>query len=176
MRQIADADRIWRFLRAIALETQQETRFYLTGGATAVLLGWRQATIDVDVRFIPEHDLLLRAIPKLKETLQINVELAWPADFIPELPGWQDRSVFIAREGKISFYHYDLYSQALAKIERSHDQDLADVREMIRRGLIEPDETWRFFSQIEPQLYRYPSISPASFRRSVEDVIGPEKK
>lgn len=33
----------------------------------------------------------------------------------------------IAREGKLSFFHYDLYAQALAKIERCHSQDVADV-------------------------------------------------
>ena len=31
---------------------------YVTGGATAVLEGWRGSTIDVDVRFEPESDAL----------------------------------------------------------------------------------------------------------------------
>ncbi len=162
-------------MRALGAEAEQDTRLYFTGGATAVLLGWRQSTIDVDIRFIPESDRLFRAIPKLKETLEINVELASPSDFIPELAGWQDRSLFITREGKLSFYHYDLYAQALAKIERSHTQDLGDVGEMIRRELIEPSRMRSFFASIEPQLYRYPSINPASFRRSVEAVLGPEE-
>ncbi len=73
----------------------------------------------------------MRVIPGLKEALQINVELASPADFIPVPPGWEDRSPFITREGRISFHHFDLYAQALAKVERSHSQDLEDVREMI---------------------------------------------
>jgi hypothetical protein len=34
---------------------------YLTGGSTAVLEGWREATVDVDLRFDPEADELLRA-------------------------------------------------------------------------------------------------------------------
>ncbi len=34
---------------------------YLTGGSTAVLHGWRESTIDVDLRFEPEADELLRA-------------------------------------------------------------------------------------------------------------------
>lgn len=175
MRQIADADRIWRFIHAIGAETEEETRLYFTGGATAVLLGWRQATIDVDTYFVPERDRLFRAIPELKERLEINVELASPADFIPALPGWQERSLFIAREGKLSSYHYDLYAQALAKIERGHSQDVTDVHEMTQRGLIEPAKVWSFFASIEPRLYRYPSIDPRSFRRAVEDLLGPEK-
>ena len=45
---------------------------------------------------------------------------------------------------------------------------------MIRRGLIQPAKLWSFFGSIEPQLYRYPSIDPSSFRRAVEGILGPE--
>ncbi|MBI3940708.1 MAG: hypothetical protein HY315_07725 [Acidobacteria bacterium] len=173
MRNIADADRIWRFIRAFAAEATEETALYFTGGATAVLLGWRQATIDVDIRFVPESDPLFRAISRLKETLQINVELAWPADFIPELPHWRERSPFITREGKLSFHHYDLYAQALAKIERGHAQDISDVGEMLGRGLIHPERVWSFFESIESQLYRYPAVDPPAFRRAVGQILGP---
>lgn len=49
---------------------------------------------------------IFRAIPRIKETLRVNVELASPTDFIPVLPGWEDRSPFIRREGKVSLYRY----------------------------------------------------------------------
>jgi hypothetical protein len=101
----------------------------------------------------------------------VNVELASPDGFIPPLPGWQDRSSFIGREGHLSFYHYDFYSQALAKVERGHSQDRVDVREMLERGLIDPEELLRRFIQIEPELYRYPAIDPGSFRKAVEEVV-----
>ena len=39
----------------------------------------------------------------------MNVELASPSDFILPLPGWEERSVFIERFGKVSFFHYDFY-------------------------------------------------------------------
>jgi hypothetical protein len=71
-------------------------------------------------------------LPRLKEQLGTNLELAAPDDFIPALPGWGDRSRYIGREGVVDFFHYDPYGQALAKIERGHAQDLADVREMFR--------------------------------------------
>ena len=86
----------------------------------------------------------------------MNVELACPAHFIPELPGWQERSLFIAQEEKLSFYHYDLYAQALAKIERGHALDVTDVEEMFRRGFIGPIKLKSLFEAIVPQLYRYP--------------------
>ena len=113
-------------------------------------------------------------MPALKEELELelNVELAAPSDFIPELPGWRDRSRFIQREGSVDFFHYDLYSQALSKIERGHAQDRQDVRAMLERGLIEEDTAAELFGRIEPELYRYPAINPVSFRRQVEQVFG----
>jgi len=171
MRQVADDVRIRRLMRGLSEAADRETTVYFTGGASAVLLGWRATTIDVDLRFVPESDRLLRAIPNLKEDLQINVELASPSDFVPEIPGWQDRSRFIEKEGNLSFFHYDFYSQALAKIERGHAQDLEDVREMIRRGLVEPRRALGLFEAIEPYLYRYPALDPASFRRAAEEIL-----
>lgn len=162
-------------MRSLGAEAESEARLYFTGGATAVLLGWRSSTIDVDIQIIPELDKLYRAIPRLKETLEINVELASPSDFIPKIPGWQDRSLFIVREGMLSFYHYDLYSQALAKIERSHAQDLEDVRQMISRGCIQPHVALGYFKVIEPELYRFPALDPRSFRQAVEAILAAAK-
>ena len=171
MRALADADRIRRFMRALGDEAPADTRVYLTGGATAVLEGWRASTIDIDIRIVPEHDALFRAIPRLKERLDINVELASPDHFIPVRPDWQERSPFIAREGRISFHHFDLCAQALSKIERGHAQDGADVREMLRRGLIDRAGLMEYFEAIEPGLYRYPALDPASFRQRVVEAV-----
>ena len=146
----------------------EQASVYLTGGATAVLFGWRDATIDVDLRIEPDSDDVLRLLPSIKEALEINVELASSADFIPELPGWRDRSLFVASHGPLTFYHYDAYSQLLSKIERSHHQDRIDVDAMLRLGIVDPGRARELFDAIEPQLYRYPAINPASFRRAVE--------
>ena len=171
MRELTDAARLRAFMRALGAEADQEARVYFTGGATAVLLGWRPTTIDADIAIVPDSDRLLRALPRLKESLRMNVELASPAHFIPELPGWEERSPFIAREGKVSFHHYDLYSQALSKIERGHAQDRQDVAVMLQRGLVEPARVRELFAAIEPKLYRYPALDPASFRRAVEEAL-----
>ena len=42
-----------------------EGRVYLTGGATAVLHGWRESTIDIDIKVVPDSDDLLREIPRV---------------------------------------------------------------------------------------------------------------
>lgn len=171
MRLPTDRERIQRLMDAFGRAASENVRVYFVGGTTAVLMGWRESTIDVDFVMLPEDDALLRAIPELKETLHINVELASPADFIPVPQGWEDRGIFIAQRGRVSFYHFDLYAQALAKVERGHAQDIADVRVMLERKLIERSGAMEYFAQIEPQLYRFPAIDGASFRRAVEEVF-----
>jgi hypothetical protein len=120
----------------------------------------------------PERDELLRALPDLKERLRLNVELAAPVDFIPVRRDWEDRSPFIAQEGRLSFHHFDYCAQALAKIERGHDQDAIDVANFLTMGLIGREELAAYFEAIAPELYRYPAIDPAAFRQRVERVLG----
>ncbi len=147
------------------------TRIYLTGGASAVLEGWRESTIDVDLRFEPEVDALLRELPALKNDLGVNIELASPPDFIPEVPGWRDRSPFVFREGNLDIHHFDFYSQALSKIERGFRQDLDDVASMLASGVVEPTRLRELYDEIESELYRYPAVDPAAFRRRVDVAL-----
>jgi hypothetical protein len=172
MRPPVDAARIRTLARELGRLTRQPVRIYLTGGSTAVIEGWRETTVDVDIRIEPEVDELLRALPAIKERLAINIELASPPDFIPELPGWRDRSPLLFSEGSVSVHHFDPYSQALAKIERGFTHDLADVRAMIDGGLVDPARLRAFYEQIEPELYRYPAIDPPAFRRKLDAAVG----
>ena len=158
-------------MRALGNAAGSDSDCYLTGGATAVLLGWRSTTLDVDIKLDPEQDEVLRALPTIKDELAVNVELASPADFIPLPRGWRERSLFIAREGRLSFKHFDFYSQALAKLERGHAQDMDDVRAMFARGLLEAEQLRTCFAEIEPDLYRFPAVDAADFRASVNDFV-----
>jgi hypothetical protein len=169
MRQKVNLERLEQFMTAFARGVKSPTRVYLVGGASAVLFGWRESTIDIDLKLISETDVL-RTIPEIKEALQVNVELASPDDFIPALPGWELRSSFIKRVGQVDYFHYDFYSQALAKLERGHELDKADVREMIERRLVATKKLRSLFVEIEPNLYKYPAIDPATFRRAVEEL------
>ena len=69
----------------------------------------------------------MRRIATVKGELGVNIELVSPPDFVPELPGWRERSPFVLQQGAITVRHFDPYSQALAKIERGFEQDLLDV-------------------------------------------------
>jgi hypothetical protein len=171
VRELADQERVQRFMRALGAEAPADGICYFAGGATAVLLGWREATLDIDIKLAPDQDQLLRALPAIKDELQVNVELASPAEFIPLPTGWEERSLFAGSEGRLAFRHFDLYSQALAKLERGHELDLADVREMLERGLVEPDSIRARFEEIETVLHRFPAVDPADFRRSVESAL-----
>lgn len=171
MRKPVTLDRLNELMKALGTSTTAQARVFLVGGASAVLLGWRDSTIDVDFKIVPENDEILRSLPKLKERLQMNLELAAPDDFIPELPGWQERSRFIQQQGSLSFLHYDFYAQALAKIERGHTIDLQDVREMIERALVKPQRLLELFTSVEDQLYKYPALDGPSFRRAVERIV-----
>jgi hypothetical protein len=172
VREPVTAACIQQVLEALAGAAREPGRVYLTGGATAIIFGWRNSTIDIDLKFVPEHDAVLRAIPEIKERLRVNLKLASPADFIPVPDGWEERSRFVAQVGLLAVYHFDLYAQALAKVERGHRQDLADVREMISRGLVDPVRALEYLTLIEPQLYRFPAVHRPALRQAARDVFG----
>ena len=168
MRPPVDGERLRALARRLGALADTKTTVYLTGGASAVLEGWRASTVDADLRFEPDSDRLMRELPGLKEALAINIELASPPDFIPELPGWRERSPLVFAEGNVEVRHFDFYSQALSKIERGFRQDLEDVEQMLASGLVTAEKLRALYEQIEPQLYRYPAIDPRDFRRRVE--------
>jgi uncharacterized nucleotidyltransferase DUF6036 len=171
MRQPVTVARVEEFMRALGSGVKNPARIFLVGGGSAVLLGWRDSTIDIDLKAIPERDEILRQLSVLKERLEINIELASPDDFIPELPGWEDRSQFVRQEGKLTFLHYDFYAQALAKIERGHETDLRDLQEMVKSDLVTPKRLLELFTKIEDHIHKYPALNAASFRRAVESFV-----
>lgn len=172
MRKETDKQKLEVFLFELGKKVSGKGCVYLTGGATALLYGWRNKTIDVDLKADPEPVGFFEAIALLKNELDINIELASPDLFIPMLSGWRDRSIFICRNGKIDFYHYDIYSQALAKIERGHERDVIDVCAMMQYGLLNPDKLWELFQEIEPKLLRYPSIDAMEYKSAVMKFMG----
>jgi len=171
MRPPATAEDIRRLMRELGRQARGPGRIFLTGGATAVLKGWREATVDVDLKLDPEPAGIFEAIARVKDEQRLNIELASPDQFIPDPQGRLERAEFITREGVVDFFHYDFYAQALAKIERGHARDELDVQAMLRRGLIEPGQLFALFATIEPLLLRFPAIDPVAFRRRVERTL-----
>ncbi len=171
MRPNVDSEKIERLMQALGREAQGSGCIYFTGGASALLIGWRNSTVDVDIRLDPEPPGIFQAIAKIKQELNINIELASPQDFLPPLPGWRERSVFIGKQGKISFYHYDFTAQALSKLSRGFDRDRDDVQAMYEQRLFSLRELRDCFEAIAPELLRFPSLDPDLLRSRVENFI-----
>jgi hypothetical protein len=171
VRDPIDATRLRQLLERLGRHASGPGRIYLTGGATALLEGWRSSTVDVDLKLDPEPAGIFEAIACLKHELQVNIELASPDQFLPPLPDWKEHSRFIVRHGPVEFFHYDMRSQALAKLARAHDRDLFDVRAMLERGLVSRSELRRGLDQIRDRLIRYPALDAEAFERRVQRLL-----
>ena len=158
-------------MQVLGREARGPGSIYFTGGASALLIGWRSSTVDIDIRLDPEPPGIFQAIAKLKQELNINIELASPQDFLPPVPGWRDRSVFIGKQGQILFYHYDFTAQALAKLSRGYDRDINDVQSMYEQKLFSLRELRDCFEAILPELIKFPSLDPDVIRSRVEHFI-----
>jgi hypothetical protein len=171
MRSSVDPQKIEQLMEALGKEARGPGCIYFTGGTSALLIGWRGSTVDVDIRLDPEPSGIFQAIAKLKQELNINIELASPQDFLPSLPGWRDRSVFIVKRGQISFYHYDFTAQALAKLSRGFDRDIRDVEAMYDRKLFSLTKLGECFEAIVPEIIRFPSLNADVLKSRVENFI-----
>lgn len=169
MRQEANRERVLQLIKELGNRARGPGTVYLVGGSSLVLLeSGRGSTIDVDLKLDPEPAGIFEAIAKLKNTLNMNIELAAPDQFIPEVPGWQSRSPLIESTRFIEFRHYDFYSQALAKLERNHDRDQQDVTFLIAKGWVKKQKLRELFEAIEAQLIRFPAINIPHFRQNVQ--------
>lgn len=158
-------------MNVLGREARGSGCIFFTGGASALLVGWRSSTVDVDIRLDPEPPGIFQAIAKLKQELNVNIELASPQDFLPPLPGWRDRSVFIGKRGQVLFYHYDFTAQALSKLSRGFDRDMNDVQAMYEQQLFSLEVLRSSFEAIAPELIRFPSLNPDTLRSRVESFI-----
>jgi len=166
-----DRERLERFLVAFGGAVRGPGTVYLTGGATAILVGWRERTIDIDLRLDPEPPGAFEAIARLKEALDVNVELASPADFLPAVPGWQDRSRHVGRYGPVTVRHYDPTSQVLAKLARGYERDLTDARALIEAGLATPTSVRLGFAAVVADLPRFPRLDAETFTGRVTTFL-----
>jgi uncharacterized nucleotidyltransferase DUF6036 len=167
MRALVDASKIRHLMREIGRRARGPGRVYLVGGASALLEGWRSTTVDVDLKLDPEPAGIFEVFGELKADLDVNIELSAPDQFLPPLPDWRERSVFIERQGEVDFFHYDFRAQALAKLARGYDRDRADVRAMLARNLLAKADLAAALATISPGLLRYPALDAAAFELRV---------
>jgi hypothetical protein len=150
VRQRTDRERLSRFLQALGRRLRQPVRFYLVGGSVLIDLGLRSSTLDIDyVAFADDPTVLAeleQAIRVLKNDLDVNVEPASPADFLPIPQTVLERSKYVGRRGRLEVYYYHLPSQVIAKAARGLEQDLADAERLISAGEVawsDVEATWQ---------------------------------
>jgi hypothetical protein len=145
-------------------------RVYLVGGGTAVLAGWRSATIDADL--YADRDEVFRDVQAIKDRLRLNIEFARPEHFVPPLAGSDERHLFIDRVGQIDFFHYDPYAQLLSKIVRGFRKDLLDAEQFLLSGMVEADRFRQLVHEIaETEYAKYPNLSRDSVLSAVEVML-----
>ena len=145
-------------------------RVYLVGGGTAVYLGWRDSSIDVDL--CSDREDVFRDIQGIKERLNMNIDFARPEDFVPPLQDTRERHVLIDKIGSVTFYHYDPYAQLLSKIVRGFQRDLDDARRFVSSGMVDPARLLALVEAIPDATYaRYPSLSTKAVGRAVADFL-----
>jgi hypothetical protein len=138
------------FLTALGRRVRRPVLFYLVGGCVLIEFGLRVATFGID--YVAEADdpaaldELEQAIRVLKDELDINVEPASPADFLPLPRSVLSRSRFVEQHGRVEVFYFHLPSQVIAKAARGLEQDLADAERLVRAGEVtwaDVEATWQ---------------------------------
>ena len=112
---------------------------------------------------------LFSYLPKIKERLQINIEMAKPTDFIPSLPGEKERHIPIGTFGKATFMHFDPYAQAFSKIVRGHETDIADVKALVAAKLVDTKKLCEMVKQLPDRHFaRHPRLNRPAVEAAVE--------
>jgi hypothetical protein len=173
-REEVDQHRIKFFLETLGDRFRHAGRIYLVGGTTMVWEGLRAQTIDIDIAYeVSAEDSaeFTRIIQRLKDELKVNVEEAAPGDFIPLPGGYRERSKFVGRFGLLDVFHFDLYSLALSKIARAHDEDLSDVLTLLSKHEIDLPQLETFFAEILPRFETYSlKADPIEFQKKFEKM------
>lgn len=173
-REPVTSARLRAFLERLGKEFRHPARLFLSGGEGLVWRGLRAATRDVDVAYEVDpkwHGEWMRVVSDLIVATNTSVEEASPADFIPLPPGAESRARHVGRFGSVDVFLFDPYSVALSKLSRGHEQDLDDVRALLRAGEIDAATLRGHFEAILPA-YRLRGFraDPARFRALLDSV------
>jgi hypothetical protein len=171
LRQPAERSRIDRFLTELGRRMRHRLRFYLVGGAAVVDMGLREATIDIDFVVDADDPAALdefeELVPRLKNELDVNLEPASPADFLPVPAGALDRSPYVRTYGRVAVHYYDLAATAIAKLARGAERDLADVEMLLQRELVSWDEIDALWQRMRPSRRGWLRHDPAEVERRI---------
>jgi hypothetical protein len=174
MRPNVGREQIESFLKNLGRTFRKPGRLYLVGGAALVHMGLRSGTtqdIDVEVRAANE-DKMLESIRQLKDTMNINIEIASPGDFIPLPKQWEMNAKYVGRYGTVDVFYFDFYSIALSKIQRGNTRDINDVKLLLQEKVITLQGLDDAYNEILPQVGKVPykKLDPKQFAASYTAV------
>ena len=174
MRPRVDKQQIEAFLKNLGRRFHKAGRLYLVGGAALVHMGIRAGTMEdiyVEVQSADE-DKLVETIRQLKESMQVNIEFASPADFIPVPGQWELSAHYVGRYGMIDVFYFDFYSIALSKIQRGSTRDINDVRLLIQQGVITLEGLDAAYQDVLPRVGKRPynRLDPAQFAARYQTI------
>lgn len=174
MRQRADRERLARFLSEMGRGLRSPVRLYLVGGSVLIDLELRSTTLDIDFVVDAEEPGVLAEFERharaLKERLQLNLEIASPADCLPAPSGVRDRSLFVRHVGLLSVYYYHLPSQVIAKAACGFEQDLDDAAALVRSQLVSWDDVEETWQEMEASPTGWLRYEPADVRRRLDQL------
>lgn len=164
MRELADAERIHRFMRTLGSSADSDGACYLTSGATPVLLGWRPSTSTSTSASSPR---LTGSCERFRSTrTSSGSSRARVAGRLHSGDAWlgKPEPVRLARR-KADLLPLRSLRAGARKVERAHSQDLADVDAMLERA-----------ASLGATMCSPPSSSPSrssiAFRRSTRARFG----
>jgi hypothetical protein len=116
-------------------------------------IGFRSQTEDIDyvARLDGDHHEFISALRSLITEMDVSVEQAGPGD-IPLPAGWEDRSQFIGRFGRLDVFTFDPISTALSKIERGLPRDIDDALTLVNSGFVRIPDLTRAFDEVSSRL------------------------
>ncbi|MEO8149737.1 MAG: DUF6036 family nucleotidyltransferase [Bacteroidia bacterium] len=161
-----------KFISETGTFVRKPLNVYFSGGTTAVMLGIRNTTIDIDLKFEPDGMQMYKAIQHLKENLNLNlnIELASPDNFIPPLPQWRKRSIFITQKGKVNFLHYDLCAQIISKVQRGWKQDVTDAEGFLKK-IGDINMLMDLFLKVKKDFIKYPAVNVNELEKKLTHFI-----
>ena len=172
MRRTLNRELLGELLAALARSAPRSGnyRVYLIGGGTAVLQGWRDATIDADL--FSDQQEVFREIQAIKERLRVSIEFVRPEHFVPPLAGTEERHVFIEMKRNVSFYHYDPYAQLFSKLVRGFQRDMQDAENFLVSGMVDPELFVRLVREVPEATYnQYPALSRSEVLSLVDQFV-----
>lgn len=172
MRTGLDEPKLRAFIREVGEAAQGPGRVYLVGGATALLLGVREQTVDIELKLDPEPKAIFEGIARIKERLSINGSSPRPTCSCRRSP--------VGESGASSSRGVGRWSSSTTTSMRKPWRRSSEVT---TRTLPTPARSsgsaksmsallLELFGAIQPDLIRYPAIDPQDFEVRVREFCG----